>query len=487
MLKFNKEKLRDKIYACWVGKNMGGTLGAPYEGKPQMNDVKGFVTKPGEVLPNDDLDLQLVWLKAMEERGPDNVNAEVLGEYFLSYICPNVNEYGVCKSNLRAGLPAPLSGQYNNSRWHHSNGAWIRTEVWACLYPGNVEKTISYSYADASVDHGFGEGSYSAIFVAAMESAAFVFGDIETLIQIGLSKIPADCRVARSVRLVRDAYHSGKSWQETRELLVEENADLGWFQAPLNISFVIIGLLYGEGDFKKSMITAINCGDDTDCTAATVGSILGIIGGTAGLPADWVTHLGENIVHKYLLNAHGFYPKTITKLTDIVMDMLPITLHIPFYEAFKNPEDDTIVYDGPDDFADRKPEDYFGTAFVEKHFGRAPYCVMARATMFEGLVELDSKPEIEPCGSITATITLRLKGLPSQMHGYINWYLPEGWTVSGKKNLHIQFRDQYGEPCNVGTYTITAGEKVSASNHVVVEIQGEGRSESAFAAFNILG
>ena len=83
MLKFNKDRLRDKIYACWVGKNMGGTLGAPYEGKPHMNDVQGFVTKPGEVLPNDDLDLQLVWLKAMEEQGPEHVNAEVLGEYFL--------------------------------------------------------------------------------------------------------------------------------------------------------------------------------------------------------------------------------------------------------------------------------------------------------------------------------------------------------------------------------------------------------------------
>ena len=75
MLKFNKETLRDKIYACWMGKNIGGTLGGPYEGCRELNDVKGFVTKPGVVLPNDDLDLQLIWLKAMEEQGPENVDA----------------------------------------------------------------------------------------------------------------------------------------------------------------------------------------------------------------------------------------------------------------------------------------------------------------------------------------------------------------------------------------------------------------------------
>ena len=64
-----------------MGKNIGGTLGGPYEGLQQINDVQGFVTKPGEVLPNDDLDLQLIWLKAMEEQGPEGVNAQVLGEY----------------------------------------------------------------------------------------------------------------------------------------------------------------------------------------------------------------------------------------------------------------------------------------------------------------------------------------------------------------------------------------------------------------------
>ncbi|MBQ8356988.1 MAG: hypothetical protein IJX39_04170 [Clostridia bacterium] len=87
-MKLNFDTYKDKVRACWVGKNIGGTMGAPYEGKRQVLDVKGFVTKPGEVLPNDDLDLQLVWLFAVEKIGPWAINANTLGEFWLSYITP---------------------------------------------------------------------------------------------------------------------------------------------------------------------------------------------------------------------------------------------------------------------------------------------------------------------------------------------------------------------------------------------------------------
>lgn len=488
MLKFNRAKLRDKIYACWMGKNIGGTIGAPYETQTKINDCAGFTTKPGEVLPNDDLDLQLIWLKAMEDLGPEGVNAQVLGEYWLSYIGPHWNEYGVCKSNMHAGLPAPMSGEYNNLTWKHSNGAWIRTEIWASLYPGYVEKAIEYAFADASVDHGFGEGSYAAIFVAALESAAFIFSDIETLLKIGLSKIPADCRVARSVNIAIDAYHSGKTWQEARELLVEESKDIGWFQAPANVGFVVIGLLYGEGDFKKSLLRAVNCGDDTDCTAATVGSILGIIGGTAGLPADWTEYLGDTINQMCLLNGHGTYPKTIGELTDAVMNMHAVTLYVPFnkfdyHEFYCN----VAVHDGEDDFEGLKPEDFYGRRFVNRNFGQAEYCVYAKATFVEAKVELLSAPEITAGGTLKVRVTGKLRGEIGHQHCTINWYLPEGWTVSGLRDIHMHRWEQNKEPCNVREFVITAGEKVDGMNHVVVELQQIGRAESAFAAFNIMG
>ena len=59
-MKLNYESYRDKVYACWIGKNIGGTMGTPYEGRRELLDIQGFATKPKEVLPNDDLDLQLI-------------------------------------------------------------------------------------------------------------------------------------------------------------------------------------------------------------------------------------------------------------------------------------------------------------------------------------------------------------------------------------------------------------------------------------------
>ena len=233
-IKFNKDQLRDKIYACWIGKNIGGTMGTPYEGMQQINDIQGFVTEKGVVLPNDDLDLQLVWLRAMDEMGPENVNSKVLGEYWTSFIGPSWNEYGVGKGNLRAGILPPMSGELYNDEWRHSNGAWIRTEVWACTHPGCPEKAIRYAFEDASVDHGFGEGSYATIFVAAMQSAAFIFDDLRTLINIGLSKIPEDCRTARSIKIVLNNFDKGIYWKTTREQLVEDSMDQGWFQRKAN-------------------------------------------------------------------------------------------------------------------------------------------------------------------------------------------------------------------------------------------------------------
>ena len=312
MFRFNRDELRDRIYACWIGKNIGGTMGTPYEGQQKINDIKGFSTAEGVVLPNDDLDLQLIWLKAMEEQGPLGVDEKVLGEYWITYIGPNWNEYGIGKSNMKAGFFPPMSGEMDNLRWKHSNGAWIRSEIWASLFPGQPDKAMKYAYYDACVDHGHGEGTVAALFTAALESMAYVVHDMKTLLSLALTKIPSDSRVYRSVSLVMEEYEKGSDWKDVRELVVKDSADLGWFQAPANIAFTVIGLLWGEGDFKKTLITAINCGDDTDCTGATAGALMGIIYGSAGIPEDWKRHLGDQIVTACLLKGHGGYPATCT-------------------------------------------------------------------------------------------------------------------------------------------------------------------------------
>ena len=209
-MKLNYATYRDKVNACWVGKNIGGTMGAPYEGTREYLDIKGFVTKKGEPLPNDDLDLQLIWLLALEHEGGKNITASVLGEYWLSYIVPHWNEYGIGKANMKRGLLPPLAGDYENS-WNDSNGAWIRTEIWACSAPANPLAAAKYAVEDAKVDHGSGEGTYAAAFVAAMQASAFVITDIRKCIEIGLASISDNSRVAKSVKLVLESYDKGIS------------------------------------------------------------------------------------------------------------------------------------------------------------------------------------------------------------------------------------------------------------------------------------
>ena len=296
MLKMNRNLIRDKIHACWLGKNIGGTIGTPYEGRRELLDVKGFASRKGEPLPNDDLDLQLVWLCALEEMGPQRLTCRELAEYWVSYIPPYWNEYGIGKANVLGGILPPLSGEFENEKWKHSNGAWIRSEIWACLAPGYPEIARRYAFEDACIDHGMGEGTVAEQFTATIESMAFFRNDIRGILEDGLAAIPATSRVAKAVRTVMEGYDSGKDWKEVRQELIDQSADIGWFQAPANLGYCVIGLLYGEGDFKKSILITASCGDDTDCTAGTVGAFLGILYGTEGIPADWAEYVGDRII-----------------------------------------------------------------------------------------------------------------------------------------------------------------------------------------------
>ena len=318
-LAINDAEFRDKVYACWLGKNIGGTLGMPFEGKTDINNISFYTNiKKGEPAANDDLDLQILWLKAMEENNY-NVDAYTLGEYWLKYVPVDWNEYGVGKVNMKLGIMPPLSGEYNNAKWKTSNGAWIRSEVWACLAPGNPMLAAQFAWKDACVDHGCSEGTLAEIFTATLESEAFIVKDKNKLIQFALSMIPPDCLVATAVRTAVDAKKSGLTWQQARESVITVTNDLGWFQAPRNIAFTMIGWLYGEDDFGKSISIAVNCGDDTDCTGATLGSIFGIVYGTSIIPEKWILPIGDGIKTVAITGFNA--PATLQVLTDKTVDM----------------------------------------------------------------------------------------------------------------------------------------------------------------------
>ncbi|MEK0316698.1 ADP-ribosylglycohydrolase family protein [Cohnella sp. 56] len=290
---WDEKTYADKVFGGWLGKNIGGTLGTPLEGEMRLLDLTYYPTLPDGPLENDDLDLQLVWLHALEQYGP-RLTARELAQEWLEHVFFPFDEFGYALANLRRGLMPPLSGSYGNP-FADCMGSPIRSEIWAMAAPGAPGVAARYAYEDATVDHAGGEGVYGEMFFAAMQSAAFVEPDREKLLAIGLSYIPRECRTAQAVRALIGWHGEGCDWLEARSRILRDYGSDNFTDAPQNIAFTVLGWLYGE-DFEDAILKAVNCGYDTDCTAATLGALLGIIHGTGIFPARWVDPVGERVV-----------------------------------------------------------------------------------------------------------------------------------------------------------------------------------------------
>lgn len=479
-IKWNKQQLRDKIRACWIAKNIGGTVGAPYEGTTELLDVKGIISRKGEAIPNDDLDLQLIWLTVMEQVGPRGINANVLGDYWLSYIPAHWNEYGVGKANLRLGLLPPLSGEFRNEKWKYSNGAWIRSEIWACLAPGFPNIAIKYAYMDATIDHGTSEGTFAEIFTAALESLAFVETDIRSVIEHALEYIPDDCRIAKSVRMVLAEYDKGTPWQTLRNMIVADNEDIGWFQAPANIAYVILGLMYGQGDFKKSVILSVNCGDDTDCTGATCAAILGIMGGMQALPEDWVEHIGDRIIMVSADCSYYILPKSCTEMTDRIMEMIPTVLKANG-EFFEGHHGIYMEYtDGETNFdkeralqiqrSDNNKFHWLNEMFAEdirEMLQYAPWYFQIENVHIGAVVQYETEPVVTPNSAFKVKVHLKnYRQDPTHLDFHVS--LPEGWTADYRRMDYISHWTSKSDARLTWEMTIHTGEEVVSINKVSV-------------------
>lgn len=450
----------DKMRACWLGKNIGGTLGAPLECRRGVVDLDFYTHDLSKgVLPNDDLDLQLVWLIAAEEYGKA-LNAEVLGNYWVAYISPDWAEYGMGKRNLRAGMLPSVSGAYNNS-FRESNGAWIRSEIWACLAPGHPEIAVKYAYEDAIVDHA-GEGVYSEIFCAAMQSAAFVESNMEKIIDIGLSYIPNDCEIAAVVKFVREcARDTALDWKQARKRLMqafpstfgnvpvdgqELDSEIPYGEyghdAPANIGIMLLGHYFGGGDFSHSICIAAGCGEDADCTAGTLAALYGIAHGTAGIDKKWIEPIGEEIKTMSVdVSKMIDRPETVSGLVDAVARCMPSFIG-KYLSYGDNGELIIDTFEGETlaarnfEVGFRKTESFKDTVFADR------MCIRKESPFFDVRAIFDTA-DIEEGKPLP--IDLRISGKMGLIQrtdwNELIWHIPEEWeAIGGKRTMFTMER-----------------------------------------------
>lgn len=289
----NKEIWKKKLLGAWLGKAAGGTLGQPWEGCRGPLELTFYDPMPTGMMPNDDLDLQVLWACRLNTDWNGVISRGNFEQAWLENIRFPFDEYGVALRNLKMGIHAPFSGCYDN--WFRDGlGAAIRSEIWACLAPGDPELAAEYAYEDACVDH-CGNGIYAEQFLSALESKAFIETDLRKLIEAGLSVIPSDCTLAHAVRDTCRWCEIHSDFLTVRSEILEYYGSANFTDVKMNLAFEIAALLLGNGDFGKTLCLAANAGQDTDCTAATVGAILGIRD-PESIPTEWLAPIGTSLL-----------------------------------------------------------------------------------------------------------------------------------------------------------------------------------------------
>ena len=194
----------------------------------------------------------------------------------------------VAYCNFVNGYEIPDSAIYKNP-FREWIGAQIRGDYFGYINPGNTETAADMAFRDACISH-VKNGIYGEMFASAMIAAAAVTTDLEEIILAGLGEIPATSRLYEAIMQILNDYRNGVSQEAAFEKIHaawDEHTAHGWCHTISNAMIVAAALLYGEGDFGKSICMAVQTGFDTDCNGATVGSVLGIRGGSGCIGKEW--------------------------------------------------------------------------------------------------------------------------------------------------------------------------------------------------------
>lgn len=329
--KVNPNRLESKIYGAWTGRICGCMLGKTVEGirtdelipllkqtgnYPMYRYIKradlaeemygkykyalknrSYIDEVDGMPADDDTNYTVLAQLIVDQCGKDFTSNDVSAAWlrFLPKSAFYTAEQ-VAFCNFVKGYEPPESAKYKNP-FREWIGAQIRGDYFGYIYPGNPEAAADAAFRDACISH-VKNGIYGEMFVAAMLAWAAVTENLIQIIEGGLAQIPCTSRLHESICKILDMYRRG----ETREAAFaaihksyDEFTDHGWCHTIPNAMIVAAALLYGKGDYGKSICMAVETGFDTDCNGATVGSILGMLNGIDGIGDEWKKPIGDKL------------------------------------------------------------------------------------------------------------------------------------------------------------------------------------------------
>ncbi|MDR3248574.1 MAG: ADP-ribosylglycohydrolase family protein, partial [Treponema sp.] len=159
------------------------------------------------------------------------------------------------------------------------------------------EKAAEYAWRDGRISH-VKNGIYGEMFAAAMIAQAAVSQNSKEIILSGLAEVPEKSRLTEGVTKVLSWHGEGITWEAALDRiheLYDESNGHHWCHTISNAMICAAALLWGEGDLEKTIGIAICAGFDTDCNAATTGSVVGMLKGAKALPAKWIKPLNNQL------------------------------------------------------------------------------------------------------------------------------------------------------------------------------------------------
>jgi hypothetical protein len=312
-VKISKETLKDKIKGGWAAQTIGCTFGGPtefrYKGAfiPDYQPIHwydGLMKWWYENSPGlyDDIYMDLTFVEVFEKEGLD-APASSFARAFANadYRLWHANQ--AARYNILNGIMPPESGHWLYNAHAEDIDFQIEADFAGLMSPGMVNTSAEICDKIGHIMN-YGDGWYGGVYVAAMYALAFVSDDIDYVVNEALKVIPAESQYARCMQDViswhkEDPNDWKDTWWKVQKKWVEDvgcpNGVFTTFNidAKINSAWILLGLLYGEKDFGKTISISTRAGDDSDCNPASSGGILGTMLGYDNIPAFWQQGLAE--------------------------------------------------------------------------------------------------------------------------------------------------------------------------------------------------